>query len=232
MSMLRTSLNCLVLALLWISCGTPTTNKDKSSAFDSVRLTPYSGSTAVALTHEVRDYEAWLKAYKTHSDPDSRISIFTSPDDPNLITVFELTKSHEEARSAFRSQEFRETLEAEGVTSEPMLDFFDIKFRVTTPTDKPYRLGVSHEVNDFDHWKKVFDEDEPIRVKANLELRAISTNADNSHMVQIMFATDNIDKAKEVINSEELRKRMGEAGVRTEPVFAVFRVPPHLSDQH
>jgi hypothetical protein len=80
-------------------------------------------------------------------------------------------------------------------------------------------------VNDFEHWKKVFDEDEPVRAKADLELRAISTNADNSSMVNILFATDDLDKAKKVINSEELRKRMQEAGVRSEPVFAVFRVP-------
>ena len=217
--------------MLFVSCGNPAGQQNKSEAFDSVRLTPYSGNTAVALTHEVRDYQAWLKAYQGHSDPDSRISVYASPEDPNLITVFELTKSHEEARTAFQSPEFRETLEAEGVTSEPMLAYFDIKFRISAPTEKKYRLGVSHEVSDYDHWKKVFDEDEHIRVKANLELRAISTNADKPNMVNILFATDDIEKAKEVINSEELRKRMTEAGVRSEPVFAVFRVPPQLAQQ-
>jgi hypothetical protein len=177
------------------------------------------------MTHEVKDFEEYMKAYKVYSDPESRITIFSSPEDPNLITVFELTKSHEEARSALHSAEFREHLEAEGVTTEPLLSYFDVKFRVTTPTEKKYRLGVSHEVSDYEHWKKIFDEDEPIRAKANLELRAISTNADNASMVNVLFATDDIQKAKEVINSEELRRRMNEAGVRSEPVFAVFRVP-------
>jgi hypothetical protein len=176
------------------------------------------------MTHEVHDFEAYVKAYRSLSDPDSRISIFASPDDPNLITVFELTTSHEEARSAIQTQAFKASLQAEGVTTEPSFAFFDIKLRITTPTEKKYRLGVSHEVNDFEHWKKVFDEDEPVRAKADLELRAISTNADNSSMVNILFATDDLDKAKKVINSEELRKRMQEAGVRSEPVFAVFRV--------
>jgi len=215
-----------LVAILCSSCGTkPVDQKANEAAFDTVKLTPYSGNTAVAMTHEVRDFETWLKAYTISSDPDSRLSIFSSPDDPNMITVFELTKSHEEARATYSSLEFRESLESEGVTSEPTINFFDIKFRVTGPTEKVYRLGVSHEVKDYDHWKQVFDEDEPIRAKANLELRAISTNADNPLIVNILFATDDIEKAKGLINSDELRKRMSEAGVRSEPVFAVFRVP-------
>ncbi|MBL7848769.1 MAG: hypothetical protein JNL40_14980 [Cyclobacteriaceae bacterium] len=218
--------------LIFTACGTASTDqKSKSEAFDSVKITPYSGNTAVAMTHEVRDFDSWLKAYLRMSDPDSRLSVFSSPEDPNLITVFELTKSHEEARTLFTSPEFRQTLEEEGVTTAPLLNYFDIKFRMSVPTEKKYRLGVSHEVSDYDHWKKIFDQDEPVRTKANLELRAISTNADNPNMVNILFATDDIDKAKEVINSEELRKRMTEAGVRTEPVFAVFRVPEHLNQQ-
>ncbi len=216
----------LASAMMFWSCGGASSDSNsKEAAFDSARVNPYSGNTAVAMTHEVRDFEEYIKAYRDLSDPDSRISIFSSPEDPNLITVFELTKGHEEARSILHSSAFREHLEAEGVTTEPQVAFFDVKFRVTTPTEKKYRLGVTHEVSDYEHWKKVFDEDEPIRAKANLELRAISTNADNPSVVNILFATDDIQRAKEVINSDELRRRMSEAGVRSEPVFAVFRVP-------
>jgi hypothetical protein len=214
-----------LLLVIWSCGGKSSDSTGKEAAFDSARLNSYPGNTAVAITHEVKNFEEYSKAYKAISDPDSRISIFSSPEDPNLITVFELTKGHQEARTAFQSLEFRKHLEEEGVTTEPQVAFFDIKFRVTTPTEKVYRLGVSHEVADYLHWKKIFDEDERIRAKANLELRAISTNADNASMVNIMFATDDVQKAKEVINSDELRRRMSEAGVRTEPVFAVFRVP-------
>ena len=215
-----------VLVITLASCGSkPSGTSANEAAFDSVRLIPYSGSTAVAVTHQVREYKSWLQAYNNLSDPDSRLSIFASPDDPNLITVFELTKGHKEARNVFSSPHYRETLEAEGVTSEPLLNYFDVKFRLNAPSEKLYRLGVTHEVEDYDHWRKVFDEDEPIRSKANLELRAISTNADNPLIVNILFATDNLEKAKEVINSDELKKRMKEAGVRSEPVFAVFQVP-------
>ena len=210
-----------------VGCGgeKKSDQSENSAAFDSVKVPTYTGYTAVAVTHEVKNYDAWLKVYSDASDPQSRISIFASPDDPNLVTVFELTKSHEEAKNAFTSDHYKKIMLEEGVTSEPVYHYYDIKFRVTGKTEKIYRLGVSHEVENYDQWKKIFDEDEPIRSKANLELRAISLDADNSHMVNIMFATDDIDKAKEVINSDELRKRMQDAGVRSEPVFTVLTVP-------
>lgn len=216
-----------LLALILVSAcgGQRTSSGENSAAFDTVKLTPYTGYTAVAVTHEVKDYTTWLKAYNDLSSPESRLSIYASPEDSNLITIFELTKSHVDAKNAFASPAFRETLLAEGVTSEPTFAYFDVKFRVTTATNKIYRLGVSHAVIDYDRWKKIFDEDEHIRSKADLELRAISTNADNPRMVNIMFATDDIEKAKQVINSDELRKRMTEAGVSSEPVFTVLRVP-------
>ena len=215
------------IAAIAASCGGGKTSSqaENSAAFDSVKTPRYSGYTAVAVTHSVKDYHSWLKVYTDISDPDSRLSVFASPDDPNLITVFELTKSYSDAKNSFSSETFKKELLEEGVTSEPVYNFYDIKYRASGKTDKVYRLGVSHAVGDYEKWKKEFDADEPIRAEAGLELRAISTNADDPLMINVMFATDNIDKAKNLINSEELRKRMAEGGVRSEPVFTVLRVP-------
>ncbi|HRI78345.1 MAG TPA: hypothetical protein PLR06_02320 [Cyclobacteriaceae bacterium] len=205
--------------------GNSTKQENNSTAFDTIKVPVYSGNTAVAVTHEVKSFDAWYRVYTDESDPQSRLSIFASPDDPNLITVFELTKSHADAKNAFASDRLRKAMQEAGVTSDPVFHYYDVKFRVSGATEKIYRLGVSHEVENYERWKKVFDEDEPIRAKANLELRAISLDADNPNMVNIMFATDNIEKAKEVINSDELRKRMQDAGVRSEPVFTVLTLP-------
>ena len=150
--------------------------------------------------------------------------MFASPDDPNLITVFELTKSHKDARTSFASDQLKQTMHDEGVTSEPLYRYYDIKYRANRKTDKIYRLAISHTVVDYNNWKKAFDEDEPIRTEAGLELRAISTNADDPTIVNVMFATNDIDKAKNLINSDELKKKMSAAGVRSEPEFTVLKV--------
>ncbi len=220
---------CLVWAILLASsCSSDrktATNEHDSNAFDSVQLPAYSGYTAVAVTHSVKDFDSWLKAYTDASEPASRLSIYASPDDPNLITVFELTKSHEEARNNFTSDKLKEIMRNAGVLGEPKFQYFDVRYRATQPTIKNYRLGVTHRVESYERWKKIFDEDEVIRAEAQLELRAISTNADDPLVINVMFATDDIEKAKNVINSGELKKRMKEAGVMTEPDLSVFRVP-------
>ncbi len=222
-----TTLGFIPLLVLVAGCGGGKTSsgEENSSAFDSVKLPAYSGYTAVAVTHSIKNYDSWLKVYTDVSDPSSRLSIYASPDDPNLITVFELTKSHKDARNSFASEKIKNAMQDEGVISEPVYHYYDIKYRSSGPTEKLYRLGVSHAIENYERWKKIFDEDEPIRAEAGLELRAISTNADDPNMVNIMFATNDIDKAKEVINSEELKKRMTEAGVRSEPEFTVLKVP-------
>jgi hypothetical protein len=217
---------CLCL-LVMFSCGgeKSASEGDNSAAFDSVKAPVYSGNTAVAVTHTVKDYREWLKVYNNLSDPASRISIYASPDDPNLITVFQLTKSYEDAKNAFNSQEFKSVLVTSGVTSEPVFNYFDIKFQASDKTDKKYRLGVSHPVKDYAQWKRIFDEDEKIRTEAGLQLRAISTSADDPSMVHIMFATDDVDRAKDLIHSNDLKKRMNEGGVIGEPTLTVFKTP-------
>lgn len=220
---------CLVWTILMaVSCTSDKrqgANEDDSTAFDSVRLPAYSGYTAVAVTHSVKDFDSWLKAYTDASEPASRLSIYASPDDPNLITVFELTKSHEDAKNNFTSDKLKEVMRNAGVLGEPKYQYFDVRYRATNPTNKVYRLGVTHRVESYERWKKIFDEDEVIRAEAQLELRAISTNAEDPLIINVMFATDDIEKAKNVINSGELKKRMKEAGVLTEPDLSVFRVP-------
>ncbi len=214
------------LLILAAGCGGKNSTKqaENSAAFDSVKLPTYSGYTAVAITHSVKDFGSWLEMYLKFSDPESRISVYASPDDPNLITVFEFTKSHKDAKNSFDSEEFKKAMGEAGVTSEPAYRYFDIKYRASSKTDKVYRLGVTHTIEDYSKWKKAFDEDEPLRIEAGLELRAISTNADDPAIVNVMFATNDIDKAKNLINSDELKKKMSAAGVRSEPEFTVLTV--------
>lgn len=219
---------CFIFPVLLLINGCGKDGKSRESenaaAFDSVKVPVYSGATAIGITHEVKNFDDWLKVYDAESDPQARISVYASPDDPNLVTVFELTKSHADAKNVFASDRIKNAMKVAGVTSEPVYHYYDIKYRSSTKTEKLYRVGISHEVEEYERWKKVFDEDEPTRSKANLELRAVTLDAENPHMVNIMFATDDIAKAKEVINSDELRRRMQEAGVRSEPVFTVLTV--------
>ncbi len=213
----------LLAALIVWACG-----GNKSNEAESTPPVVYSGNTAIRVTHKVNDYPAWLKSYLAKSDSNARISLYVSPDDPNLVTVFMLTVSHEDAKKMAASEDLKKAMQEGGVSSEPEFAYMDIKFRNMDKSPKQYRILVSHEVADFDSWKKVFDGDESRRTEAGLELRAISTNADNPKMVNIMFATDDPEKTKAMMGSDELKAKMKEGGVTSEPTVMVLMVPPAM----
>ena len=54
---------------------------------------------------------------------------------------------------------------------------------------------------------------------------SISAQGTNRILVQLPGKDLDVAKAKDLINSEELKKRMTEGGVKSEPVLTVFKVP-------
>lgn len=211
-----------LVASLLINCGGKTGKDTKPETPPVV----YSGTTGIGITHSVNNYADWLKVYLAKTDSNSRISIYTSPDDPNRVTVFMLSTSHADAKAMAASDQLKNDMKEAGVSSEPVITFFDIKYRAPGKSAKKYRISVNHEVADYDAWKKVFDADEPRRTEANLELRAISTDADNPKKVGIMFATEDPEKVKAMMSSDDLNAKMKEGGVVSEPVVVVLVLPP------
>jgi hypothetical protein len=211
----------IFVALILFACGGSPSTEESTPVV-------YSGNTVVGVTHTVKDFAAWLKVYQAKSDSNSRVSLYVSPEDPNLVTVFELTVSHEDAKKMFASEDLKKVMQEAGVSSEPVFMYFDMKYRNMEKSPKKYRVLVSHEVADYDAWKKVFDADAPRRAEASLELRALSTDADNPKMVYIMFATEDANQAKGMMDTDDLKAKMKEAGVISEPKVTVLMMPPAM----
>lgn len=207
----------LILVLIFSGCT-------KKSGWQET--TVYSGKTATRLTHWVRDYSNWYNVYREVSDSNAWIGVYVSPDDPNLVTVYELTSSHEDARKFFNSEEMRRIMRKSGVTSEPVITYFDITYRTIPKSNKMYRVEIAHDVADYHSWKKVFDANEQKRNDIGLELRGIFTDADNHDHIGVVFATDDIDKLKDMIATEEFQKSKQEAGVASKEMVTFLKVPP------
>ena len=182
----------------------------------------YSGETAWAVTHSVEDFEAWITAYEEVSDPAARGGIYRNVDDPNLISVFEMTQGHDAAKEWAMSDELKTGMEQAGVTSEPEFLYIDLRWNSGEDFTQEYRVLISHEVEDFDTWKALFDDDEDRRAEAGMYLTGMGTAADNPNMVFMMFATDDPSKMEEMMASDDLKARMEEAGVVSEPEATVW----------
>ena len=78
---------------------------------------------------------------------------------------------------------------------------------------------VSHPVKDFDTWKSLFDQFEPIRKEGGERSAVVLRHADGSNMVTVINTWDTIETAQVFFNREELKAGMAEAGVTAPPTM-------------
>ena len=78
---------------------------------------------------------------------------------------------------------------------------------------------ATHPVRDFDAWKAIFDQFEPIRKEAGERSAVVLRHADDPNMVTIINTWDSIEAPQAFLNREELKAGMAEAGVAAPPTI-------------
>lgn len=76
---------------------------------------------------------------------------------------------------------------------------------------------VAHEVEDWDKWKKVFDAHTAARKAASAVWHSVSRDAENENKIYIHIVGTDMAKTTAFLESEDLKKAMGEAGVKGKP---------------
>jgi heme-degrading monooxygenase HmoA len=80
----------------------------------------------------------------------------------------------------------------------------------------PYIL-VRHKVQDYAKWKTVYDEHGATRKARGSKGARLFRNADNPDEVVVLVEWDNIEKARQFAQSDDLRQAMQRAGVADRP---------------
>ena len=75
---------------------------------------------------------------------------------------------------------------------------------------------VSHKVDDFGKWKKVYDEFESVRQKFGVKEQLLIQASDDPNHV-LVVGQGELDAIQKFISSEELKDGMKSAGVSSEP---------------
>ncbi len=73
-------------------------------------------------------------------------------------------------------------------------------------------LAVTHEVEDYDNWRKVFDDNDDIREKYGLQAGRVFQDADNSNIITVM-ADGELEALKSFASSTDLYEAMKASGV-------------------
>jgi hypothetical protein len=78
-------------------------------------------------------------------------------------------------------------------------------------------IFIRHRVADFDVWKAAFDEHGAARRDHGLVDAGLLRDEDDANMVTIVLSTDNTGRAREFLESDNLRETMDGAGVVSQP---------------
>ena len=76
---------------------------------------------------------------------------------------------------------------------------------------------VRHKVTDYAKWKPIFDEHAATRRANGSKGARLFRNSENQNEVLILFEWDDLKRARQFAQSEDLRKVMEKAGVSDKP---------------
>jgi heme-degrading monooxygenase HmoA len=80
----------------------------------------------------------------------------------------------------------------------------------------PYVL-VRHKVEDYAKWKPMFDDHGATRKASGFRGHHLFRDADDPSELVILFEVDDMEKARQFCQSEDLRQAMQRAGVSDQP---------------
>jgi uncharacterized protein YeaO (DUF488 family) len=78
-------------------------------------------------------------------------------------------------------------------------------------------LLVRHKVAEFDQWKSAYDANLPSREKAGLKEEHLLRNIDDPSEVLLLYEVEDLQKAREFVDSPDLSAAMEKAGVVDKP---------------
>lgn len=224
---------CLSLLVgLYYGCGhlgSESEASDETATTETVvEETPTEEETAepamlnwLMVSHEVSDFDTWKTTFDEHDGTRKEHgltvkALMQGNDDPNMVCILMWCDNMESAKEFSTSADLKETMEKAGVTGEPMMKWLSASDDIMSSESTNY-LVVSHKVTNFDEWKVVFDEHESKRQEFGITALNVFQGPDDPNDVTIMFALDNVEKAKEFGLSEDLKMAMEKAGVAGKP---------------
>ena len=80
-------------------------------------------------------------------------------------------------------------------------------------------LLVRHSVADWEKWKPAYDDSNEFRKEAGSLGSQVFTDADNPNMVTVLLKWDSLENAQKFTSSDELKQKMMEAGVTSQPAI-------------
>lgn len=189
---------------------------------------PAKPANVMLVWHKVANYEKWLAGYESHDS--MRLArglhnyiIGREVDNPNMILVATRMDDITKAKAFASSADLKTTMQKVGVVGAPSITFLHVQMNDTS-VNATTRVMIMHKVKDFDAWKKEFDAHKQARMDAGLMDRAVGYSFDDKNSVVVVCGVTDMKKAKDFMNSKDLKDKMTAAGVAGPPTIRFYTV--------
>lgn len=224
-----------ILLLFVVSCNNESSSgSEETTAVDTAAKTeappsvPAKPANVMLVWHKVANYEKFLTGYEAHDSMRLASGIHNyiigrEVDNPNMILVATRMDDITKAKAFAASADLKTAMQKVGVVGAPSITFLDVQMNDTSVTATS-RVMIMHKVKDYDAWKKEFDTHKQNRMDAGLEDRALGYSFDDKNSVVIVCGITDMKKAKDFMNSKDLKDKMEAAGVVGPPTIHFYNV--------
>ncbi|WP_010227269.1 putative quinol monooxygenase [Gillisia marina] len=220
------ALLALILSVVLVSWNKPLKNNLKKQKNKLTSKSPLQTKTKSLIYHKVNDYGVWKKAFddflpQREKNGELSYEVGVLEDDPNTVYVFNTWKSQDHYKQFMENEELKEKMDEAGVTEPPTFLLLN-KLEGTKMLNKKITGIIYHEIEDYDKWKRVFDDFERTRKEFKEVSYEVGTINGDSKMIYVMNQWNNLQDYKTFVNDAKLKEAMNHAGVIGKPIFLVF----------
>jgi hypothetical protein len=185
---------------------------------------------AAWVSHKVKDYDKWKAAFDKHVEARKGAGalghhVTRGADDANMIGVYVPLSDLAKFEAFSKGDDLKNAMKEAGVEGPPTIAVLK-PVKVNVPNTKVGNgaIVVVHEVEDYDAWRKVYDEFDAKRQELGITGDAVNQFADNPNKIAVYHEADSVDTLKKFLESPELKEAMKNAGVKGKPEIHILTV--------
>lgn len=80
-------------------------------------------------------------------------------------------------------------------------------------------MFVRHKVDNYENWKRVYDEIAPVRKANGVTAASVHRDAKDPNFIMVTHQFNDMNSATQFANSEDLKSAMHKAGIHGQPEF-------------
>lgn len=173
---------------------------------------------AVLVAHRIADWDQWKQVFDDHAPARKEASylghdVHRDADDPDMVYIYCAATDTDRLKAFLESADLRDTMNNAGVVGAPTVTLMTPKSADFIADQMLAGLVVIHDVEDYDRWRKAYDDFDDHRKESGIVGHAVSQELGNPNRVIVYHQANDVDTLRQFAHSPRLKDAMQRAGV-------------------